>query len=76
MDKQEKLKRFANDPVMREAVYEVLLNSFLKKGPNADVYEKASRFIAIGNLGDAWREIERLRVDGREDNKQNPTKHV
>lgn len=58
---KDKLKRFTNDIIMSEAVYEVLLQSFLKPKKSADVHEKAASFIAIEMLQSAWKELERYK---------------
>lgn len=55
--KQEKLKRFCNDTVMSEAVYSVLLRTFLKSQGDADVNVLAAERIAITLLDDAWKEL-------------------
>lgn len=59
--KQEKLKRFVNDPGMSEAVFEAVLKEFLKPKPNAFVNEQAASFIAIGLLQEAWRLLEKFK---------------
>jgi hypothetical protein len=58
----EKLKKFANDSVMNETIYGVLLDSFTKPKPHAQVNELAASYIALGLLQDAWREIGKHKV--------------
>lgn len=67
---EEKLKRFANDSEMNEAVKEVLLTTFLKKIPNADVNILASQTIAINLLLEAWREIDEYILENEEDKQE------
>lgn len=69
MDKTEKIKQFINNQAMQEAVYEKLLESFTKPRPDADVYEKASRFISIENLQDAWKVLNSYKVSVGDDKK-------
>jgi len=59
----EKLHKFANDKVMTEAVYNILLEVFLKKGSEEDVSIKAARFISVEKLQDAWKEIDKFKSD-------------
>lgn len=56
--RDEKVKRFAEDPALSGAVYEVLLEIFLEAGRDGDVQTKAGAQIAIHNLLDAWKKIE------------------
>jgi len=59
--RNEKLRRFINDPGMSEAVFDVVLNVFLKQKPNTFVNEQAASFIAIGQLQEAWKELEKFK---------------
>lgn len=54
----EKLQRFANDPALMEAVYKVLLDTYLEAGRIGDTTNQAAAMMAIHNLKDAWRKIE------------------
>lgn len=55
---KEKLRQFGNDVVMNEVVKQSITNSFLKGKPTDDVHIKASRFIALELLNEAWKDIE------------------
>ena len=59
MDKQAKLKQFANDRGMNLAVYQVLFDAFIKKstGPQ-DVYLLAAARLSMDFLEQAWKEID------------------
>ena len=59
---KEKLKYFINDPQMSGAVFQTLLNQFIKPKPDALADEKAARFIAIENLQDAWRYLDTFKT--------------
>jgi len=58
-----KLRRFISDPGLSAAVRAVLLQSFIKERKEADVYKLAAAKLAIDMLQDAWRELERYRID-------------
>jgi len=58
---QEKIKRFLNDKIMSDAVFSVLLESYLKQGKDRDVQNLAASRIAIDLLRDGWRELEKLK---------------
>ena len=55
----EKVKQFANDNAMSEAVYYVLLKSFLRRKERTDVNITAAERIAIDLLEDGWKEIQK-----------------
>lgn len=55
--KQEKINRFLGDRVMSAAVYEVLLEAFLKKKQGADINVIAASMLAVYALDDAWKEL-------------------
>lgn len=59
MDKlqEEKIKQFLNDRVMADAVYQILLNSFLKD-EKQDVYLLAASRLSINYLKQAWKELQ------------------
>lgn len=67
MDKNnEKLKRFANDEAMAGAVYEVLLDAFLKDLRNVnDVQVLAAERLAVTFLKNAWRELEKFKTGAK-----------
>ena len=58
----EKIKKFANDEMTNDAVFTLLMKFFLKAKPNTTTEEKAASFIAIGNLQEAWKEIESYKI--------------
>lgn len=58
--KKAKIARFLDDKVMAEAVYSVLLDAFLNPRTSDTNYLAAS-MIAIGQLKDAWKELEKQR---------------
>ena len=69
---ENKLQRFINDEIMADAVYQVLLGSFLAERKGADVNVLASCMISVTNLKDAWKEIERYKESTDDDSvKQN-----
>jgi len=59
---QAKIERFMADVEMRESVYAVLLDSFLKPSPDTRVETLAASRLAIDNLRDAWKEMERHKL--------------
>ena len=67
--KKQSLVSFANNPVMMGAVYDVLLNAYLKKKSGEDINLKGGRFIAIEALQEAWKELEGYRVDSKNEEK-------
>jgi hypothetical protein len=62
----EKLKRFANDKVMNEAVREVVSNTILNRKGTKDVYILAAERIAIDIIREAWGELDRYKQDPEE----------
>lgn len=70
------IQRFINNPVMAEAVFASLMATFTKPRPNADVYEKAARFISIENLQEGWKELAKYKVDNTTEEKSTATPHV
>lgn len=54
---QEKLKRFANDLTMSDAVYKLLLDAFLKSKITQDVYILAASRLSVDFLNQAWKEL-------------------
>ena len=67
--KTQSLISFANNPVQMEAVYEVILNNFLKEKSQHEVYIAAAERIAVDCLKKAWRELEAYKVPERKDEK-------
>lgn len=61
--KTEKIKRFLADKVMSDAVYEIVLGSFMKTNKTDDVHRLASSMLAIEKLGEAWKELQRFKID-------------
>lgn len=59
--KKAKLKKFVQDEVMVEAVYEVLQSSFLKVRPHEDVYILAASRLAVDYLTQAMKEMEKYK---------------
>lgn len=57
-DQEVKIKRFMSDTQMSGAVYNVLLESFLKERTK-DVHIMAAAYLAVDFLRQAWRELER-----------------
>lgn len=53
---KEKIKRFVNDPITSKAVYDFLLDSFLKERPG-DVYLLAASRLSVNCLRQAWKEL-------------------
>lgn len=66
---QEKLTKFVSDPVMANAVHQVLLDAFLKKKDRHDIHELAASRIAIDLLEDAWRELDKYKSPGQKEKK-------
>jgi hypothetical protein len=59
----EKLKRFALDKTMNEAVYDVLRQFFLKKRGISDVQMLATERLALFLLEEAWRDVQKYGQD-------------
>ncbi len=67
--KHAKLQQFSNDKYLQDAVYEVLMEIFLKKKSGEDVQMKAARFVAIELLQEAWDEATKFSSDNKTDEK-------
>lgn len=65
----QKLKEFINDGAMASSVYEVLMRFFLKKKGTKDVQMLASERMSALLLEDAWRELEKYRVEKKVEKK-------
>lgn len=61
--KRSKLKKFMQDEVMAQAVYEVLLDSFLTERRNQDVYVLAASRLAVDYLKQGMKELDRYKED-------------
>ena len=59
--KEEKIKRFMDDAVMNEAVYEVLLDSFLNEKIANDVHVLAASRLSVNFLKEGWKNLEKFR---------------
>ena len=64
--KQERIKRFVSDKLLSDAIYNVLMDSFIKPR-EGDVYVQASAKIAIDNLQDAWKALQRVQSERSEE---------
>lgn len=69
-----KLERFVQDDVTVQAVYEVLLDSFLKERPNQDVYTLAASRLAVDYLKQGMKELNKFKSD--EDKEKRKLKQV
>lgn len=67
--KNNKIERFINDTVMSDAVYSVLLDSFLKERPAQDVYVLAGSRLAVDFLNQGWKELEKAKSKREDDGK-------
>lgn len=57
-----------NDTIMVEAVWDVIVGSFLKQKPEQDVHVLAASRIAINLLGEARKELEKYKnTDTKDD---------
>jgi len=66
-----KIRRFLGDTEMQSTIKSVLYASFLKKREN-NVYLLAAQTLAVQCLEEAWRELERYRVEIKQkDNSKN-----
>lgn len=59
IDKQS-VSRFMHDTLMSDSVYQILLDSFMKKR-DGDVNLKAAQMLAIDMFTEGWRDLERLK---------------
>lgn len=62
---REKIRRFVNDAVASNAVFDLLLHSFLKESPSNDVHTLAASRLAIDYLKQGWKELEKLKDEVR-----------
>ena len=63
IQKSEKIARFLSDKLMSDTIYEVLLAAFLEKQPHQDVQTLAASKIAIDNLLDAWKDLQKYKSE-------------
>lgn len=68
--KKEKLIRFLQDESMERAVYETLLDIFLRKNETGDVQVLASERIAITLLQEAWKELYKLKNEKKQEQRE------
>lgn len=61
-----------NDEIMSEAVYAVVLESFLKTRPNQDVYVLAAARLSVDYLKDGWKDLKKYQ-DEKEVEERNTT---
>lgn len=60
-----KVRRFLGDAEMQNIIKKTLCDSFLKKREN-DVHILAAQTLAVQCLEEAWRELERYRVETKQ----------
>lgn len=72
MDERQKSKiiSFLNDKTMSEAVYELLLEVFLKPPKDRDVQNLAASMIAIERLNEGFKELNRIKNEQKEEGKR------
>ena len=70
MDKKEKINRFLSDKVMQGAVYEVLLDTFIRPTPVTDVHTLAAQRLAIEMLQLSWKELEKYKNEQKAEKKE------
>ena len=58
-----KIRQFANDKQMNEAVYDVVSEKLFSTSKDRDVNVLAARFLAIEILNEAWKDMLRLKED-------------
>lgn len=59
----EKVKKFINDQTMSDAVYSIIQDVFLRSKGQRDVYVLASERLALNLLSEAWKEIEKYKLN-------------
>lgn len=64
---KEKIRRFLSDTVMQEAVYDVLIASYLKHKDRNDIHMLAASRIAIDLLEEAWRELQKVKQEDKQE---------
>ena len=66
---------FIRDKAVSDAVYDLLLEIFLKPNDKSDVYSLAAERKAINLLQEAWKELEKYKTE-EETHQQKSTPHV
>jgi hypothetical protein len=66
--KLERLKRFASDQHMFEAVFEEIQKSFVKRRQGADVHVLAATTLSLYQLEDARKDLITYSTSGEEEN--------
>lgn len=67
------------DKVMSDAVLEIILDTFIKIRPRADLgdtEEKAARFIAIQLIQESWKELVKYSPENESEERKSQTNHV
>lgn len=64
-----RITAFLNDELTAKAVYEVLLQSFLKTRTGVSVHELAAAKLAIDYLREGWKELERNVLEEQKEEK-------
>jgi hypothetical protein len=69
----EKLNRFMSDKVMSQAVYDIILSSFLKRKTHAEMGTEilASSMLAVYALEDAWKELNKFKTENLQKEENN-----
>lgn len=62
----EKLNQFVNDTAMNTAVRQLLESTILKPKGNKDVNYLASERIALDVISEAWRELDKFKINSDE----------
>ena len=57
---EDKIIRFMQDPLLNEAVFKVLLSTYIKQIDRTDVHYTAGQMIAIDLLHKSWKELEKI----------------
>jgi hypothetical protein len=68
--RKEKINRFLNDVVMQQAVYDVLLDAFLKPKDRSDIHMLAGSRIAIDLLQEAWKDLQKVKNETQSEKKE------
>lgn len=66
---KDKVKRFINDPIASGAVYNLLLESFLKERKGQDVQVLAASRLSIDFFKEGWRELINFKTSEDKENK-------
>lgn len=71
-----KLIKFVADKTMSQAVYDILLDSFIGAKAPQDVHVLAASRLAVDFLRQGWKELEKFEQDEEGEDKVNKTPHV